>query len=80
MIVIKEDDFVIVTKKTRGLEKNAVGFVKAVKGTKASVFFIGVKRRVTLLVSEVQLLDIKKTGKPHKYKICNILSCSQGRL
>lgn len=70
--MIKECDFVIVTKKTGDLEKNAVGFVRTVKGTKINVFFIGLKKCITLAVSKVRFLDIVKTGKPHKYKICNI--------
>lgn len=70
--MIKPNDFVILKEKITGIEVNSVGFVEKVKGNKADVFFIGKLKSSSLELSKIKLLDVKKTGKPHKYKICNV--------
>ena len=70
--MIKVNDFVILNKKSEDLEKNSVGFVEKITSTKAKVFFIGKNKEIDIDLSKIKLLDVTKTGKPHKYKICNI--------
>jgi RNase P subunit RPR2 len=70
--MIKVNDFVILLKKTSSIEINSVGFVEDIKGKKAKVFFIGKLKEVVLDASLIKFLDVTKTGKPHKYKICNV--------
>lgn len=70
--MIKIDDFVVLTEKLNELNVNSVGFVEDVKSTKAKVFFIGKLKEIELEISKLKFLDVTKTGKPHKYKICNV--------
>ncbi len=70
--MIKNNDFVVLTEKSNGVEVNSVGFVEDVKRTKAKVFFIGKLKEVNIDISKLKFLDVTKTGKPHKYKICNV--------
>ena len=70
--MIKINDFVILREKTGGIEVNSVGFVEEIKGKRAKVFFIGKLKEVVLDISKIKFLDVTKTGKPHKYKICNV--------
>lgn len=70
--MIQVNDFVVLTKKTSGLDVNSVGFVEELKRTKAKVFFIGQLKEVEVDLSKIKFLDVTKTGKPHKYKICNV--------
>lgn len=70
--MIKVNDFVVLTEKTNGLEVNSVGFVEEIKRTKAKVFFIGKLKEVDIDISKVKFLDVTKTGKPNKFKICNV--------
>jgi RNase P subunit RPR2 len=70
--MIKVNDFVILTKKIKDIEINSVGLVKEVKEKKVKVFFIGKLKTKVLDNSAIKYLDITKTGKPYKYKICNI--------
>ncbi len=69
--MIKVNDFVVLTEKHNDLAVNSVGFVKEIKRTKAKVFFIGKMKEVEIVMSKIKFLDVTKTGKPHKYKICN---------
>ncbi len=70
--MIKINDFVVLTEKTNGLVVNSVGFVEEIKGTKAKVFFVGKLKEIFIDKSKIKFLDVAKTGKPHKYKICNV--------
>ena len=70
--MIKQDDFVVLTEKFNGLDKNSVGFVEEIKNDKAKIFFIGKRQLVDIELKKVKFLDVEKTGKPHKYKICNV--------
>jgi len=70
--MIKVNDFVILTKKYKNLDKNSVGFVENVTSSKAKVFFIGKNVEINIDLSKIEFLDVTQTGKPHKYKICNV--------
>lgn len=76
--MVKVNEFVILTKKIKDLEINSVGFVKKVKLTKATVFFIGKQKEIDIEFSKVQLIDVTKTGRPkgtkneYPTKICNV--------
>ncbi len=70
--MIRVNDFVVLLKHTSGIEVNSVGFVKEIIGKEAKVFFIGNLKEIIIDISKIRFLDVKKTGKPHKYKICNV--------
>lgn len=70
--MIQLNDFVILAETTKGLPINSVGFVKEVKQKKVKVFFIGQLKEFEVELSKIKFLDVTKTGKPHKYKICNV--------
>lgn len=70
--MIKVNDFVILIEKIKDLDKNSVGFVEKVTFSNAKVFFIGKNVEIDIDVSKIKFLDTSKTGKPFKYKICNI--------
>jgi hypothetical protein len=69
---MKTDNFVVLTEKIGDLEKNSVGFVEEITSHKATVFFIGKNMKIDVDLSKIEFLDVTKTGKPHKYKICNV--------
>jgi len=69
---IQENDFVIAIKDIEDVVKNSVGFVKSIKGTQIVIFFVGKKKTIKTNKNNVSFVDIKKTGKPYKVKICNI--------
>jgi RNase P subunit RPR2 len=70
--MIQVNDFVILTEKFKDLDKNSVGFVERVTSSKAKVYFIGKNIEINIDLSKIKFLDVTKTGKPHKYKICNV--------
>ena len=70
--MIKVNDFVVLTEKVEDLDKNSVGLVKEIISCQIKVFFIGKNKEVNIDLSKIKFLDVTKTGKPHKYKICNI--------
>lgn len=70
--MISVNDFVVLTENTSGIEINSVGFVEEIRGTQANVFFIGKLKEIYIDISKIEFLDVTTTGKPHKYKICNI--------
>ena len=70
--MIKVNDFVILTEKYKDLEINSVGFVENVTLLNAKVFFIGKNTEIDIDLSKIKFLDVTQTGKPHKYKICNV--------
>ena len=59
--MIKVNDFVVLLKKTSGIEINSVGFVEDVKGKRAKVFFIGKLKEVVIDISLIKILDVTKT-------------------
>ena len=70
--MVKVNDFVVLTEKVKNLDKNSVGFVEKITATNAKVFFIGKNKEIDVELSKIIFLDVTKTGKPHKYKICNV--------
>lgn len=70
--MLKVNDFVVLTEKYKGLDKNSVGFIEKISKSKAKVFFIGKNIEIEIALLKLKFLDIKKTGKPYKYKICNV--------
>ncbi|MDD4847817.1 MAG: endonuclease domain-containing protein [Bacteroidales bacterium] len=76
--MIKINDFVILTKKVKGIEENSVGLVKEVKKTKAIVFFIGKFKEIEIDLTKIETIDVAKTGRPKgttkefSMKICNV--------
>lgn len=76
--MIKVNDFVVLIKKIKDIEKNSVGFVKKVKPVKATVFFIGKQKEIDIDFSNIKFIDVTKTGRPKgtakefPTKICNV--------
>ncbi|MFK8288297.1 endonuclease VII domain-containing protein [Capnocytophaga canimorsus] len=76
--MVTVNDFVILTKKHKGLEINSVGIVKKVKSTKADIFFIGKRKEIEIELTSIKFLDTTQTGRPKgtskefSTKICNV--------
>lgn len=67
------NDFVILLETMAEIEKNAVGLIQnKINENNFIVFFIGKNTTIQVGSNHIQLLDVTKTGKPHKYKICNM--------
>lgn len=66
------DNFVIATKDIDNIVKNSVGIVKAINGNFAMVLFIGKNEIKRIEIENLKIIDIYKTGKSYKNKICNI--------
>lgn len=75
--MIKKCDFVMATRTTPDVVARSVGLVDSIDGEYLIVFFIGIKKSLKIHSSDVEYLDVEKTGKP-KYgtpylkKICNM--------
>jgi hypothetical protein len=69
---IKVGGYVIAAKQIGDVEKRSVGLVAEVSSTDLIVFFIGKRKTLTVNKDDVSFLNITKTGKPYKVKICNI--------
>ncbi len=69
---IKIGSYVVATKDINDIKERSVGLVGDVSGKKLTVFFIGANKTVETDNNHVAYLDIEKTGKPYKKKICNI--------
>lgn len=65
-------DFVIAKKKICTIKKGAVGIIKKISKQEITVFFIGDAKIIKINKFHIRFLDIDKTGKPYKKKICNI--------
>ncbi|MDP2682395.1 MAG: hypothetical protein Q8P28_06270 [Deltaproteobacteria bacterium] len=70
-ITIKAGDYVVATKAINDIQERSVGLVGDVSGEKITIFFIGANKTIETDCKHVAYLDIKKTGKPYKKKICN---------
>lgn len=67
------NDFIVLNKDIKGIKANSVGLVvKAENDNEYEVFFISSKIHSKLSVSQISFVDLKKTGKPHKFKVCNV--------
>ncbi len=69
---LAKHDFVIVPEAEGKVPINAVGLVREINGSIASVFFIGISEEVTLPIESLYPFEVKKTGKGFPQKICNI--------
>ncbi len=79
-IAIKAGNYVVATGNINGILKRSVGLVAEVSRKGITVYFIGENKTVDTDSSHVAYLDIEKTGKPHKKKICNICHLLKDRL
>lgn len=69
---LRISDFVILKEEIDGVKVNSVGLIKSLSQNQAIVFFIGSQREISTDIEQISFLDVSKTGKPHKYKICNV--------
>ncbi len=71
--MIQINDFVVLLNPTSSVVAYSVGIVLAEESNGyASVFFLGKKVTLSVLLSNLEFVDVKKTGKPHPKKICNV--------
>lgn len=77
---IKVGSYVVATKNINSIQKRSVGLVKNISGEEITVFFIGANMTVKTDGNHVAYLDINKTGKPYKKKICNVCHQLKDRL
>lgn len=72
--MIKIEDFVVLKSATNDVAVNSVGIVREVNEANgfAFVFFIGKRVELNVQLENIAFLDIKKTGKPFEYKVCNV--------
>jgi hypothetical protein len=67
------NDFIILNEDSHGLLKNSVGVIEEViNEDEFKIFFIAKRAELILSNIEITFLDIKETGKPFKYKVCNV--------
>lgn len=66
------NNFVIANKDIDNIVKNSVGVIKALNGNSAIVLFIGKNELKRTEIENLEIIDIYKTGKGYKNKICNI--------
>ena len=71
-MTIKNNDFVIYKIGDKKLPLNSVGIVKNIISNDAIVFFISIQKEIKVPIDGVVFLEITKTGKPHKNKVCNL--------
>jgi len=71
-MILSKEDFVTYKKQNCNLPFNSVGYVIDIYESSANVFFISIQAQKEVLFNDIEILDIAKTGKPHKYKICNV--------
>ena len=64
--------YVISIENIGDIKKNSVGLVNAVNGSLATVFFVGCNKINEVSIQLLNIIDIRKTGKPYDKKICNI--------
>ena len=69
---LNNGDFIIAKEKISNVKKDSIGIIKKISQKEITIFFIGDAKIVTTNKNCVQFLDIDKTGKPYKMKICNI--------
>lgn len=67
-----KDNFVTLKEQFDTLEKNSVGIIFDSTDTdNPQVYFIGKDTIKVVPKNKLKLLNLKKTGKPHEFKICN---------
>jgi hypothetical protein len=67
------NDFITVNNDSHGLFKNSVGVIEEIiSENEFKIFFIANRVELILSINEITFLDIKKTGKPFQFKVCNV--------
>ena len=69
---LKVNDFIFTIQKINSITRNSVGIIKEISNSKVKVFFVGKAKIVKTGMAHINFLDVEKTGKPYKRKICNI--------
>lgn len=69
---IKTKDFVLATRPINGIVANSVGIINAVCPEGALVYFIGKNAVVRAPFDSLSVIDVDRTGKGYRHKICNI--------
>lgn len=69
---VKIDSYVINNIVLNDIVANSIGLVQALNGTYAMVFFVGVNQSLRVDCADLSVVDVEKTGKGYKNKICNI--------
>jgi len=69
---LKKGDYVVAIRDIDSIKKNSVGLVAEISENIVTVFFIGAIKTIEVKKDDIAYLDITKTGKGYKYKICNI--------
>lgn len=72
--MFKVNDFVILKNNYGNLVKNTVGVIEELNpdGITAKIFILGNRLHIDLDLQLVEFLNLAETGKPYKYKICNV--------
>ncbi len=70
-IAITVGNYVVATRDINDIRERSVGLVGDISGKKITVFFIGANKTIETDIRHIAYLDIEKTGKPYKKKICN---------
>ena len=65
-------DFVTAEEKIGTIKRGAVGIIKKISRQEITIFFIGDTKIIKTNKTRIRFLDIDKTGKPYRKKICNI--------
>lgn len=70
---MQTNDFITLNKDSQGLFKNSVGVIEEIiSANECKIFFIANRVELILSINEITFLDIKKTGKPFPFKVCNV--------
>ncbi len=70
---MKVNDFITLTEDIDNVRKNSIGVIEEIIGNdNYKVFFIGLRQEIVLEGHFIKFLDIKQTGKPYEYKVCNV--------
>ncbi|NJL59478.1 MAG: Hpy99I family type II restriction endonuclease, partial [Desulfobacteraceae bacterium] len=70
-MAITVGNYVVATRDINNIRERSVGLVGDISGKKITVFFIGANKTIETDIHHIVYLDIEKTGKPYKKKICN---------
>ena len=65
MTNFKVGEYVTASVNINNIPQNAVGLIRNIKNSTASVFFVGVGKLINVEFDKIRYLDIKKTGKPY---------------
>lgn len=68
------NDYVMLTTNITEIPLNAVGLIRSIDVNKkrTEVLFIGIRQEITVSTDYITVLDVTRTGKGYKNKICNV--------